>query len=182
MAKLPLVTVDELAPDARHVYDRIEATRGSVLNLFRALLNSPKAAEAVAGLGEYLRYGSSLDPAARETAILSVAKETGNAYEWAHHEPEARRAGVSDEAIESIRSGRGPMGIPAKEGIFVQAARELVRNGALTDRTFQAIEHLLGPQQTVDLIVLVGYYSLLNMVLSTLEVELDADKQPPRLR
>ena len=162
-----------MAADKQPVYDQIAASRGSVPNVFKALLNSPDAAAAVGELGEYLRFRSSLDPAIRELCILSTAKELDNEYEWANHEPEARRVGVRDEAIESIRSGRAPMGIPAKEGVFAQAAKELVRDGTLTERTFQAIEHLLGPEQTVDLIVLVGYYSLLSRVVTALDVELD---------
>ena len=69
------------------------------------------------------------------------------------------------------------MGLPAKEGVYVQAAKELVRDGTLTDRTFQAILHLLGPSQTVDLVVLVGYYCLLGGVISSLGVELEEGKQ-----
>jgi len=65
------------------------------------------------------------------------------------------------------------MGLPAKEGVFAQAAKELVRERTLSDRTFQAVEHLLGPHQTIDLIVLVGYYSMLSQVISALGVELD---------
>jgi hypothetical protein len=65
------------------------------------------------------------------------------------------------------------MGLPAKEGVFAQAAKELVRDGALTDRTYQAVEHLVGPEQTVDLIVLVGYYAMVGRILSTLQVELE---------
>lgn len=181
MAKMPLVRRDDLPPEKQSVYDRIAATRGSVLNVFGALLNSPDAAEASAGLGEYLRYKSPLDPAVREILILTTAKELGVEYEWAHHEPEARKAGVSDETIEAIRSGRAPMGIPAKEGVFAQAAKELVRDSRLTDRTYQAIEHLLGPPQVIDLIVLVGYYSLLAKVLKTLDVELDEGMELPSL-
>ena len=70
------------------------------------------------------------------------------------------------------------MGIPAKEGIFVQVSRELVRDGTLSDRTFQAVDHLLGPAQTVDLIVLVGYYSLLSKLIKALGVELDEGVEP----
>ena len=69
------------------------------------------------------------------------------------------------------------MGLPAKEGVFTQAARELVRDGTLTDRTFQAILHLLGPSQTVDLVVLVGYYALLHRVIGALGVELEEGQQ-----
>ena len=177
MARVPYVSRESLPASKRHVYDDIAGSRGSVLHVFQALLNSPDAAEAVAGLGEYIRYRSPLDPAVRETAILSAAKELNSAYEWAQHEPAAREAGVRDEVIEAIRTGRAPMGLPAKEGVFTQAARELVRNGTLTDRTFQAILHLLGPSQTVDLVVLVGYYALLHRVIGALGVELEDGQQ-----
>ena len=65
------------------------------------------------------------------------------------------------------------MGLPAKEGVFAQAAKELVGKGTLTDRTFQAVLHLLGPQQTVDLIGLVGYYAMLGGALNALGIELE---------
>ncbi len=173
MPRLPYVTRDDLPAERQAIHDGIAETRGEVVNLFGALLNSPGAAEAVAALGEYIRYTSPLDPVTREIATLSTARELGNEYEWAQHEPLAREAGVRQEVIDAIRSGRAPMGIPAKEGVFAQAAKELVRDGTLGERTFQAVEHLIGPAQTVDLIVLVGYYSMLAKVISALDVELD---------
>ena len=76
MARLPLISRDDLSADYHPVYDHIEETRGRMPNLFRALLNSPEAAERVAALGEYIRYGCPLSDAARETAILSTARES----------------------------------------------------------------------------------------------------------
>ena len=173
MPKFPYVTRGDLAPDKQPIFDRIAGTRGRVGHVFQALLTSPDVAEVVAAVGEYIRYRSPLDPAIRETAILSTAKENNNDYEWSQHVGVAREVGVREEVIDAIRSGKAPMGLPAKEGIFAQAARELVRDGTLSDRTFQAVEHLLGPLQTVDLIVLVGYYSMVSRVITTLGVELD---------
>lgn len=179
MARLPYIERDDLADDRKRIYDRIAETRAEaeagakMPHSFQVLLNSPDAAEAVGGLGEYLRLRSSLSPVVRETAIISVARELGSDYEWAHHEPIARRVGVRDEVIESIKSGRAPMGLPAKEGVFVQAAKELARKGTMSERTFEAILHLLGPQQTVDLVVLIGYYAMLAGALSALGVELE---------
>ena len=150
MARVQYVERDQLDDEGRRIFDHIAATRGSIEpntpmpNSFRALMNSPKAAEAVGQLGEYLRLHTALDPVVREIAIISVARHTNSDYEWAHHEPIAREVGVRPQVIESIRTGRAPMGLPAKEGVFAQAAKELVLNGDLTDRTFQAIEHLLG--------------------------------------
>ena len=179
MARLPHIDRSDLSEDDARVYDHIAETRGSMgpgigmPNSFRMLLNNPAAATAVGQLGEYLRFGASLDPTIREIAILSVARHTNSHYEWAHHVPVAESVGVRPQVIESIRSGRAPMGLPAKEGVFAQAAKELVTQGDLTDRTFQAIEHLLGPSGVVDFVTLVGYYAMLATALRALGVELE---------
>ena len=179
MARLPYVKREMLSEKTAAIYDRIAETRGSVEpdtpmpNSFRVLLNNPAAAAAVGQLGEYLRFSSSLDPTVREIAILSVAKHTGSEYEWLHHEPVARAVGVRPAVIDAIQSGRAPMGLPAKEGIFAQAAKELVSQGDLTDRTFQAVEHLLGPAGVVDFVTLVGYYAMLATALRALGVEVE---------
>ena len=179
MARVPYIDREDLREADRSIYDRIARTRGTaepevpMPNSFRALLNSPGAAEALGMLGEHVRFESTLDPVAREIAILSVARQTDSDYEWAHHEPVARRVGVPDEVIESIRTGRAPMGIPAKDGIYAQAAKEMVSKGTLSPRTFQAVEHLLGPGGAVELVVLIGYYAMLSTVLSALGVELE---------
>ena len=183
MARVPYVSRDDLAIDKQSIYDRIAETRSSIEgggmpNSFRLLMNSPAAAEAVGHLGEYIRLHSALDPAARETAILGVARALNSQYEWAHHEPVARAVGVRDAVIEAIRSGRAPMGLPPKEGVFAQAGKELAQNGALAERTFQAVEHLLGAQGAVDLVVAIGYYAMLNAVLASLGVELEPHLAP----
>ncbi len=184
MARLPYVSRDELKPGKQHIYDRIAETRCSgesragLPHSFQVLLNAPDAAEAVGQLGEYLRFNTTLDPTIRETAIIATAKELNSQYEWAHHEPIARKVGVRDEVIEAILSGRAPMGLPPKEGVFVQAAKELVGNRTLTERTFQGVLHLLGPEQTVELLVLISYYAMLGTALGALGVELEPGLEP----
>jgi 4-carboxymuconolactone decarboxylase len=185
MARVPYVTSrDQLPEGRRELFDHIAETRGragsaeAVPRSFQTLLNSPDAAEPIAALGEYLRLRCPLDPAIRETAILATARELRSQYEWTHHEPIARSVGVRDEVIQSILSGRAPMGLPAKEGVFVQVAKEQVRNGVVSERTFQAIEHLLGPRLTVDLIVLINYYAMLHRTLASLGTELEPYLEP----
>ena len=173
MNRVPYLKREDLPESKHHIFDQIAKTRGRVSHVFAALMNNPDAAEAVTNVGEYIRYKSPLDPAIRETAILTTAKEMKNQYEWAQHEPVARKAGVRDEVIDSILSGKGAMGLPAKEGIFIQASKELVKNGQVSEPTFQALDHLLGVEQTIDFIVTVGYYSMLSRIISSLGVELD---------
>ena len=57
--------------------------------------------------------------------------------------------------------------------MFAQAGKEFVQAGALSERTFQAVEHLLGPEGAVELVVVIGYYAMLNGVLGSLGIELD---------
>ncbi len=178
MARIPYVSREDLPAEKQSLYDHIERTRSGIdgkgmPNSFRLLLNSPDTAEAVGALGEQVRLRSSLHPAFRETAILGVARALDSQYVWGHHEPIARAVGVRPEVIEAIRTGRAPMGLPPKEGVFAQAGKELVQNGALSERTFQAIEHLLGPEGAVDLVVVIGYYVMLNSVLGSLGIEPD---------
>ena len=173
MARVPYIKHEELLASQLPIFDQITQTRGHVSNVFAALLNNPEATKAVATVGEYIRYQSKLDPIIRETAILTTAKELQNSYEWAQHEPIAREIGVRDEVIDSILSGKGPMGLPAKEGIFIQSAKELVKNGTVTSRTYQALEHLLGPQVTIDFLVTVGYYSMLSRLIHSLDIDFD---------
>ena len=187
MARVPYVSRDDLPQDKQHVYDRIQGTRDSVESggfprSFQALLNSPDVAEAVGALGEYLLKRSPLDPVAREIAIISAAHELNSRYVWARHVFEARQVGVPERVIESIESGRAPMGLPAKEGVFAQAAKELVVKGTIAERTFQAILHLLGPQQTVDLVVVIGFYAMLAGAINALGVELEPGHERRLLR
>ncbi len=184
MPRLPYLSREDLPEDKRHVYDRIASTRSvdasvaEIPRVFKLVLNSPDAAQAVAALGEHVRFGSALDPAARETAILSTAREMNSQYEWTHHEPIARRVGVRAQVIEAIRVGRGPTGLTGREAVFAQAAREMVTGSGLTDRTFQAVERLLGLALAVELIVLIGYYSMLGRVMDALGIELEPGVEP----
>ena len=65
------------------------------------------------------------------------------------------------------------MGLPPKEGIFIQAARELIRNATVSKNTYLALDHLLGSELTIDYIVTVGYYSMLGRIISALDVDMD---------
>ena len=140
MARVQYVERDQLNEDGQRIFDHIAETRGSIEpntlmpNSFRALMNSPKAAEAVGQLGEYLRLHTSLDPVVREIAIISVARHTNSDYEWAHHEPIAREVGVRPQVIESIRTGQRADG-PSGERRGLRAGREGAGSERRLDRT-----------------------------------------------
>jgi len=174
MVRVPYVSRDDLPPNKRHVYDEIGSRRGHVARPFAVLLNSPDLAQRVAAVGEHLIYSTStITPEVREIATLATARQLDCQYVWSRHVPLAREAGVREEVIDVIRDGAPPRRLLPKEGVFVQLTRELLGDRRIREATFSAVEHLLGPQGTTDLVVLVGYYALICYTVAAFEIELE---------
>jgi len=104
--RLPLPRRDELDPAAREVYDRLADPGGGTLRGLRGpggiTLHSPGLARHTRPLNTYLRYEAGLGGRVRELAILVTAREHDSQFEWAAHEAEARREGISADIIEII--------------------------------------------------------------------------------
>ena len=179
MARVSYISREDLPASKRDLYDQIASQRGHVARPFAALLNSPEVASRVAAIGEHLRYEASIvSPQVREIVTLTTASQLGCQYVWTHHEALARETGVREEVIEVIRDGAPPRRLLPKEGVFIQFTRELLNERHVRDTTFSAVEHLLGPQGTTDLVVTIGYYALLCYTIAALGVELEEDMAP----
>ena len=61
MARVPLVSREDLAPEDRHIWDDFAARRsGRVENNPRVMLNSPQAAARIFALNTYLRFDAGI--------------------------------------------------------------------------------------------------------------------------
>lgn len=158
----------QLTSDQQAVADRIAGTRGRVPGPFTALLHVPELADLVQNLGAYLRYRGDLDRDVAETAILVVVNHWGSAYAWNAHAPIARREGVPDAVIESVASGDGLESMPARYRVVCEYARELASTGRVSDALYAKTAAFLGTPGTIELTVLVGYYSQVAMTLNAL--------------
>ncbi len=179
MTRVPEPTREQLSPDGQAVFDRIVATRGGVRGPFSVLLHSPALAERVAALGEHLRFRSGLDGADRELAILTAGRETEAAYEWAAHEPIARREGTRPGAIAVVRERRPTDELLPREAVIVETVRALHREHRLTDVQYARAESMLGRQALLELIILAGYYGMIALVLNAFDVDLPPGTTPP---
>ncbi|MCZ6789023.1 MAG: carboxymuconolactone decarboxylase family protein [Chloroflexi bacterium] len=179
MSRVPYITREDLPEEKRTVYDQISSHRGNVARPFQALLNSPDLAGKVAAVGEHLRFQlSTLTDEIREIVTLTTAREMDSQYEWSRHVPWAQAAGVREEVVNAIRDGTSLRRLLPKEAVFVQFTQELLRDRKVRDTTYSAVEHLLGMQGTVDLVVIIGYYALLGYTMAALEVELEPEFPP----
>lgn len=144
----------------------IQGPRGALVSPFVPLLRSPELMGHAQRMGEYLRYRSSLGLRLSEFAILLVAKEWAQQVEWTIHAPIAEREGVSRATIESIAAGVRPESMAADEGAVHDFVMELHATKEVSDPTWRRAIEIFGEPGVMDLTGIVGYYTLLAMVMN----------------
>lgn len=170
MARDAPVDLAGLDAAQQRVVDEVRAgRRGVVPANVVAWLPSPELARRAAALGEFVRYETSLGARRSELAILAVARHWSCHYEWAVHAGEAAAAGVPAAVIAAIGQGATP-DLADPDGAVYAFARELVATGRVCDATYARLAEALGPTAVVDLIGVVGYYTLVAFTLNAREV------------
>src|SRR5580692_6086736 len=128
MPRIPLVSEANMTDAQRRVYDAMMngPRRSPPVGPLAAAMHRPDLAEAWSALGLVLRFNSSLAPRLREFVILLVGRFWDCQFEWFSHESEARKAGLSEAAIEILRQG-GATFASADEQAIHDYAMELLR-------------------------------------------------------
>ena len=177
-ARTPHVSREDFPADRVAIYDHIMETRKLkyMAELFARMAPSPGALQAVASVGEHVRFHSVLDEVLREMVICTVSQEVGNWYEWCHHihrMPDDMREVCGTPAQEDLPAPRGPA---------LKFARIVATGGTTDDALVEAIRDSLGDQGLVDLTVMVGYYQLVGTFCRTLHVPIEdnIDRVPMR--
>ena len=133
---------------------------------FFCYLHSPAFGELAQKLGAHLRFGTSIPPRLSEFAILSTAHAWKAQYEWAAHEPQALKAGVKPATVADLRVGREPKSAPKDERALFAFIKEVFHTGRASDRAYKAAQAILGDAGMVELVGLLGYYSMVAMTLN----------------
>jgi len=178
MARVPLVSRDDLAPEDRHIWDDFAVPRkGRVENNPRSMLNSPQAAARIFALNTYLRFNAGIPPKALVIATLTAGAEAGSEYVVAWHRPAAIAKGVSEAGVRAICLKSELDGVPPDEALVIRYARAVARCD-MTDEIFQAALDELGVRMLMDLTIVVGQYTMMHLVGTAFGVSRDADWEP----
>lgn len=99
MAVRPLLTDEELSPEARAVFDDICAVRGSdfVNNFWRALAHDPALLKATWERLKVVMAPGALDPLVKEMLYVAVSTANGCEYCIHSHTAAAKAKGMSAE-------------------------------------------------------------------------------------
>lgn len=173
MARVPYLDLNDLAEADRDLLKR-------PISLHRALVNSPNAARAFGGLGQYIRYGSKLDARLRELAILQVGWLAKSPYEWSHHVKIGYDFGVTDADIQALiddTAGKATA-LDALTLTVLKGAREIANDGGMSDATFASLQASLGNEQVIDLTLTTAFYCAVVRVLATLQIDVEPGYMP----
>lgn len=151
------------------------AAQGRVLNIFRTLVRTPKAARAFLAWGNYiLSRRNDLPPRQRELVILRVGFLCRSGYEWTQHVEIGMRDGLLAPEISRIKRGPSATEWSHEDRVLLQATDELHHDKFISDATWSALRGAFTEKQCMDLVYTVGQYTQVSMILNTFGVPLDA--------
>ncbi|GMG83539.1 carboxymuconolactone decarboxylase family protein [Paralimibaculum aggregatum] len=168
---------DQLAPlgddDWPEEVAGLRAGFAGQLNVYRTMAHHPALLAAWAGLREHLVRRSALGPERSEVVILRTGIRLDAGYEWAHHVVRARRLGMDDDRIRSLRGA--PSAMAPEDGLIATGVDELVADAALSPETRARLMAALGKAAVLDLIATVGFYTVLAGILKSFGTPVDAE-------
>ena len=167
--RMPPIPDTEMTAEQTAAVADFKQTRNTdrVSGPFVPLLRSPELLSRVHRVGEYVRYRSALPPRLSELAILITARHWCQGYEWNIHSVIAAQAGLDAAIIAAIAQGRRPPEMADDEAALYDFCLELLRNQSVSDPTYEQVVALFDQKGVIDLVGIVGYYSLLAMVMNT---------------
>lgn len=172
MARLAPLELDDMTPEQRTVAEEImSGPRGGLRGPFLPWLRSPELANHGQRLGAYCRYGTSLPRNLSELAIIITGKRWTAQFEFYAHARLALEAGVSEAAVEAIRTGGEPTFEEDREQFVYDFVTEYFRTNRVSDALYQRGLDLVGERGILDIVAIVGYYSLVSITLNVFEVD-----------
>lgn len=175
MARLPYADPERLPDAAREALEAMPP-----LGIFRMMANAETALRPWLRWGGVLLSDLELDPVQRELAILRVSRVIPHAeYEWIQHEPIARSVGASEDQVAALRRDEIDADCFSEaERTVLQFTTEFLLDARVSDATFDRAKALLSARELIELMMVIGQYSMLARVMATTELDLDEPIDP----
>jgi alkylhydroperoxidase family enzyme len=173
MARVKLVEKEQADAMIKEMFQKLEDRKVPVLNLFKAVGNSPKVGRNFVRLGNSILNPELLDPKLRELAILRVGNLLRSEYEFTKHVTIGRDAGVTRDQINELSNWASSKKFSDIERAVLQYTDEVTLNVKVSDSTFANMKRFFDDPAIVKLTATIGYYGMVSRVLVALQIELE---------
>lgn len=179
MARVKDLDPVEHTPEQAMIFKEIAGPRGGVVRgPFAIWLRNPELADKANQLGNALRINGKLDKRLFELAILVVARSWTAQYEWFAHAEAALAAGLEASTIQALQRAEEPNLIKSDEQIVYKVSYELMQDHKVSDATYQQAEQALGLPLLIELISVIGFYTMVAVVLNGFEAPVPGGSLP----
>lgn len=173
MLRMPYPDMNHLAPELK-----VRLDERLPLNIYRMLCNAPTFFPGWMDLGRAVLYQARLDPQLRELAILRVGYLSESAYETHQHCKIAAAVGLTQEKIEGTRQAVDAGVYNEREQLVLRLTEQVLRDVRADDETFAACVAGLGSQETMELLITIGFYMMVVRLIENTGIEIESGGGP----
>lgn len=175
MTRIQMPARQDMSARQAEIYDAtVSGPRGKAPAPLAAWLASPELASRAQHLGAFVRYGTSLPAVLSELAILVTARHWNAHYEWYAHKKEALKAGLAPAIIDAIAADAAPEFADDGERLVYEFSVQLHAQHRVGDTLYAQAVARLGTPAVVELVGVIGYYTLVAMTLNVFDIGLPA--------
>jgi 4-carboxymuconolactone decarboxylase len=169
LSRLPPVTPADLDDEARRLFnERENFTPGPGPTHITVYIPRERS------LGVPTGETSPVGPRLFQLAVLIVAREIDQQYEWSAHEPAGLRQGLEQSVIDVVKYDRPVTGLAEKDATLITFGRSLLRENQVSSELWADMVRLFGRQNTIDLLGIMGDYLRVGIMLNAVN-----QQQPP---
>ena len=111
-----------------------------------------------------------------QLAVLIVAREIDQEYEWSSHAVMGLRQGLEQSVIDVVKYDRDVAGLSDKDATFITFGRTLLRENTVSSELWQEMVRHFGYQHTVMLLQVMGAYLRVGIMLNAVDQQVPPDR------
>jgi len=120
---------------------------------------------------------SPVGPRYFQLAVLIMAREIDQHYEWSSHEPAARRQGLEQPVIDVVKYNKDVTGLSDKDATLITFGRTLYREHRVSSELWEKMVSQFGRQRTVQLMMIMGDYFRAGFMLNAVDQHLPPTRE-----
>ena len=180
LSRLPPVTREDLDEEGRRLLAQTPAAKPGP-GPTHVTSYSPRERN----LGVPTGVDSPVGPRYFQLAVLIMAREIDQQFEWSAHEPAGLRQGLEQSVIDVVKYGKDVAGLADKDATLITFGRMLYREHRVSSELWQKMIGHFGRQHTVQLMMIMGDYFRVGFMMNAVDQHLPPERQallPPLSR
>jgi len=129
-------------------------------------------------LGTPTGVNSPVGPRYFQLAVLIMAREIDQQYEWSAHEPAGVRQGLEQSVIDVVKNNKDVASLTDKDATLITFGRTLYREHKVSSALWQKMIGHFGRQHTVQLMMIMGDYFRVGFMMNAVDQHLPPERKP----